>query len=781
MKFRDTAFVAIILMLLSQAHSVLAQGPGQLNNGLPVSSQAPPKDAPEGIERDGYRIQQSVELGFRVTDLSGSAPMYDTLVNLETGPRILEQSLSMQSLNHDGLFDSLTATSFGWGGDPSNGARIRAVKYRLFNFTASFRRDQNFFDYDLFANPLNPPTATPVVNVNNSPHAYYNRRRMYDFGLTLFPQRRFSVLVDYSRSRMEGTSFSSVHDGTDALLYQPLNSTLDAYRFGASWKVDRHTTLNITENIQFSKGDTNYFLSPFNPVPLSGGTSVEFGLPWFNGFSPCAAPIVGATANPACNGYLGYTRTQRVRTTIPTEQVTLQSSSIKKVDVAASFSYSNAQSTSPLTELFDGLITRTGERQISSPGSRSRASWISVVSDLGATYHVSDRLRLIDTFRFRNYRVPGIFDLLQTSLFNGDTVAPPGSLLGPPAVYPGTTPLHGPGTPADVLTNTYSRFLGQDIKENEFEVQYDFSRFAGVNLGYRYSHIRDHNEWTSVANANVFYPPLASRGDCSGLPLNPDGTCTFTGLFDSEDDPVVINEHTALGGLWLRLKPDLRINADAQYGYADNFRTRIFPRHVQRYRAQATYVPRAWLNVGANFNIVEQRNHTSEINYSMHNRNFGLNAVIAPKEQFSFDLAYNYSSFLQNNNICYIGTVVAPGSFTCMFDDSLLEVLGNYTNHTHFGEFSLMFKPLHRVTARLGYSITDVNGSTLILDPLQPLGPLASRFQQPLGGIDVEIARNFTWHAGWNYYQYGESSFVGPTASRYFHANLATFSLKYAF
>jgi hypothetical protein len=45
----------------------------------------------------------------------------------------------------------------------------------------------------------------------------------------------------------------------------------------------------------------------------------------------------------------------------------------------------------------------------------------------------------------------------------------------------------------------------------------------------------------------------------------------------------------------------------------------------------------------------------------------------------------------------------------------------------------------------------------------------------------VEIARNFTWHAGWNYYQYGEASFVGPTAPRYFHANLATFSLKYAF
>jgi hypothetical protein len=770
---------AVLYSILTS--SLLAQGPGQLGNGLPLSSQVPSKEIPEGIERDGYRIQQSIELGYRVTDLTGSAPMYDALVNLETGPRILEQSLSMQSLNHEGLFDSLTASSFGWGGDPSNGARLRAVKYRLFNFTASFRQDQHFFDYDLFANPLNPPTATPVVNVNNSPHSYYNRRRMYDFGLTLLPQRRFSILLDYNRNRMEGTSFSSVHEGTDALLYQPLNNTFDQYRFGVSWKVNLHTTANFTENIQVSKGDTNYFLSPFNSITLPNGTPVEFGLPWFNGFSPCAAPIVAGSANPVCNGYFAYNRVQRVRTAIPTEQVNFQSSSLKKLDVTGTFSYSNAQSKSPLAEFFDGLITRTGEHQISTAGSRSRASWISVVTDFGATYHISDRLRFVDTFRFRNYRVPGIFDLLQTSLFNASTVAPPGSLLGPAAVPPGTAPLHGSGAPADVVNNTYNRFLGQNTKENELQLQYDISHYAGVNIGYRYAHTRDRNNWTSIANADIFYPPNPNRGDCTGLPFNPDGSCTFAGLFDSEDNSVVINEHTALAGIWFRPKQDLRINADVEDGYADNFRWRTQPRHVQRYRGQATYTPRAWLNVGANFNILEQRNSTSDIDYRMHNRNFGFNAVVAPKESFSFDLAYNYSAFLQNSNICYIGTVVAAGSFTCIFDDSLLEVLGNYNNHTHFGEFSVMFKPVQRVTARLGYSITDVNGSTLILDPLQPLGPLASRFQQPLGAIDVQIAKSFTWHAGWNYYQYGEGSFVGPTAPRYFHANLATFSLKYAF
>jgi hypothetical protein len=79
-------------------------------------------------------------------------------------------------------------------------------KYRLYNFDASFRRDQNYFDYNLFANPLNPTNVTPVVLVNNSPHAYYSGRHMYDFGFTLLPQHRFSLDLDYNRNHVTGPS-----------------------------------------------------------------------------------------------------------------------------------------------------------------------------------------------------------------------------------------------------------------------------------------------------------------------------------------------------------------------------------------------------------------------------------------------------------------------------------------------------------------------------------------------------------------------------------------------
>jgi opacity protein-like surface antigen len=47
--------------------------------------------------------------------------------------------------------------------------------------------------------------------------------------------------------------------------------------------------------------------------------------------------------------------------------------------------------------------------------------------------------------------------------------------------------------------------------------------------------------------------------------------------------------------------------------------------------------------------------------------------------------------------------------------------------------------------------------------------------------VDFLVHKNVTFKAGWNYYQYGESDFVGPTAPRYFHANNATLALRYAF
>jgi hypothetical protein len=69
----------------------------------------------------------------------------------------------------------------------------------------------------------------------------------------------------------------------------------------------------------------------------------------------------------------------------------------------------------------------------------------------------------------------------------------------------------------------------------------------------------------------------------------------------------------------------------------------------------------------------------------------------------------------------------------------------------------------------------------LVWAVIQSVGSLQYNYYQPLANIAIDIGHNLTFKAGWNYYQYGESSFVGPTDPRYFHANNAMFSLRWAF
>lgn len=146
--------VLLCAMVVSSPETLFAQ--------TPTAPPAPPAE-PDGVTRGGYQIHQSIELGYRSTDVTGSGDMYDTLVNLQTGPRILDQTLTMQSVDHQGLlFDNLYLNSVGWGGDPNNYARLRADKNKWYNFQSSFRRDQSFFDYDLLANPLNPPDLCSI-------------------------------------------------------------------------------------------------------------------------------------------------------------------------------------------------------------------------------------------------------------------------------------------------------------------------------------------------------------------------------------------------------------------------------------------------------------------------------------------------------------------------------------------------------------------------------------------------------------------------------------------
>ncbi|MGH9522005.1 MAG: hypothetical protein ACRD3E_05700 [Terriglobales bacterium] len=781
-RFASIVWTALVLVLLAGA--AVAQSPDQTPSGKPQASQNPPANPPEGEQWGGYLVHQEIEFGGRITDVTGSPDTYDTFVNQHSGPRLFQQTLNMQSQTQTGtLFDSLYLSSFGWGGDPSNAARLRMSKLKWYNFNATFRRDKNYFNYNLLANPLNPAStnpAYPTIQVPFSPHAFFTTRRMYNFDLTLLPQHWLSFRLGYNRNRNEGPSYSSYHQGTEALLSQGWNTTDNMFTAGVDVRVANQTTLSYTQTLDYSKQDTGYGLLPFAQFTLANGVPVSYGLPWLNSGSPCAAPLLaGGVANPVCNGFLSYTRNQRGRVTIPTEQATFRSSTLKWLDFIANVTYSGADMVDPLNEMFNGLETRTAIRAYNTNGTVASSRWVSVVAETGATIRLSDHARIVDTFRFQNFREPEMLAQMINYFFNASTVTT-ATLIQPIALPPG--PLrHSTSSPADLVNDAYSRNFGQDMKTNEIQLQYDFSRFFGARLGYRFRRRTPHEVETSSVIGGANYPLFPNRNAC--LPLTA-GVCEVgTGIFDQESDYVQINSHTLIAGVWFRPSEKLHVNAEAQISTFDNFQMRIDPRQQQIFRIDVNHNPYPWLSLGANLNIREERNSTQDINYRAHWRDVGFNATITPRESFGLDLAYNYTGALQSANVCYVGTLTAPGSTPCVNAPGYLETPGRYDNGTHYGMFALMFKPVPRLSANLGYSITADNGTTLFLYTLQPVGPMAMRWQQPLASLAFDVNKQVQFRAGWNYYQYGEDNggFWGPTLPRYFHANNTTLSLRYAF
>ena len=738
-------------MIVWSSETLFAQTP----TASPTPAAAPPAE-PDGITSGGYQIHSSVELGYRSTDVTGSGDMYDTLVNLQTGPRILDQTLTMQSVDHQGLlFDDLYLNSFGWGGDPNNALRLRADKNKWYNLQSSFRRDQYFSDYDLWANPLNPPTSTPSIPVLNSPHEFATTRRMSDFDLTLLPQSTVSFRLGYSHNDMTGPSYSSIHEGTEASLLQDWNTTMNSYRMGVDFRIAPRTVLSYDQFLDYYKGDTDYQLNLINEalLPTTPVSSVSLGLSFDTvNKEPCAVPtgqssliVNGTLTNVVCSAYSSYLRNQRIRTSTPTERINLRSNYFQRVDLVASFSYSSATSSTPLHESFGGLITRTSTLAFLGTGTAD-ANRISDTADLGATVHLTKHLRLIEKFYFWAYRIPenGNFNEIDSDCIN-------------PKACTLLTPLSA--TVPTIVPTLQQASFNQTWTRNQTELAWDISKKAGARIGYRYGD-RQFNHF------NDFLP-----GDLDH----------FVGL-----------EKTALLGLWARPTHALRLNFDLEHTNYNAVFVRMSPRKEGRYRFQTTYTPRSWATLGGSINILQESNADAQTQYVGHNQNYGLTASLAPRERFGLDLAYNFNSVIQNAIICFNDTpptgVILPfvanaNNNDCAGNDTANNLMANsyYTNHTHFGMAAVRFKPVKRVMANIGYSITSVDGSVPQFNILQPLGTLQYKYQQPVANLSVDIGHKLAYNMGWNYYQYGEGSFVGPTAPRYFHANSLTESLRYAF
>ncbi len=485
MKLRHVIPTAILMLLVPLF--ALAQG------------QTQPQEEPAKTWGD-YTVRGSVEFGGHIAETGGNDQMYSTLVDINSGPRLLEQEFSMQSRSRvGGLFDNLYSSSFGFGGDPEGMARLRLEKDRWYNFVALYRRDKNIFDYDLFANPMNlnpgivtcgtgcsnvfTPTALPWYS--NTTRLMAETRNMGDFSLTLFPQSKVSVRLGYARNATYGAMFTSMETPIRTILGQDSQWKSDRYQGGVDLKFLPRTTISLDffwehdkndigfadANVFYNLGNTTGPLADIGllyppvagtlTIPPGGNTCPTSASP----LNPSAQTIPTAGVfiiDPGCNGILlntgpggAFFRHANLRTDIPTGQLSFQSGYFRNLDLSGSVTYSSATSDFlNFNEFSHGntAIVTTGTNPTSGTSNASlnlisaspTTDRISANADFGATYHINKSWSVSDKFRFLNWRQHGASTLDQLNCFLPPTTANP-------LVTPVATPT---GFPAGAVTLT---------------------------------------------------------------------------------------------------------------------------------------------------------------------------------------------------------------------------------------------------------------------------------------------------------------------------------------
>ena len=692
-----------------------------------LAQQAPPQEA-EGKVIGGYVTHQSLELGGHIVEQSGSGSMYDTLVNLHTGTRILNQSLTMRAKDpmHATFFDNLSTSSYGYGGDPINWTVFNVSKGRIYDFQGSFHRYRQYFDYNLLANPLIPPNSNPFVPALDSLHLFNTVRYVTDLNLTLAPLSRFSVRFGYNHNINQGPSYSSIHAGTEALLFQNWRYSTDNWLAGVDWKPDPKTIFSYDQFITYYKANTNWQLARLN-YQLPNGTPVSLGVNLSSVWgTPCSAPFnSNGTVNPTCNAFLAYQRYAPVRTLFPTEQLCFRSSSLPRLTMNGRLLYNGTTSNlNNFYELFNGFSSRGPVRQTITTGS-AHAQRINVNGDFGFTWQITQNISISDAYDYWNFRQPGRNILSETDYSGSSMLVPP--------VNPTTT------------TTTDYQLLNQKTNANTFLVAWDATARARLSVGYRYR----------------------SR--------------TITQL----GDVTPIHENWGLFAAALRPNPGLRINFNFDGMYADNAFTRISPRQLQHYVVRTTYQPHPWLTFSGAANIFESRNNVTTVNHLEHNHEFSFGASAAPGEKWSLDLNYGYSDVYSTTILCYASTPPPPIAGTaptvCVNEGTPYQSNGYYDQPTQYGSFGIVSSPSNRFHLNAGYRISAVNGSTDPMNVRQVNGSLQSYFQSPYGGLSWDLEPQWTWNAEYNFYGYGEGLPVGPTLPRNFHGNIVTLSVRYAF
>jgi len=671
-------FVMGLVLMTSDAHA--QQTPDK------DKTQAPAATAQNGSEGP-YTVTSSIEFGVRGVLMEGNGNKYRSDLNYTPGFRIFDSSLLLRSRDNNGpVFDTLMVSSFGWGEDPSKYVRVNAEKTKAYRFDANYRR----FDY-----------FNSLPNLALNQHISNTEFRQGDFNLTVLPQNeRIKFNLGYSLDRNSGPSVSTFrYNGDEYPAAVPVRMAADEYRVGVDAKVWVFD-MSFMQGWRFFKEDNQYLVT----VPNIGNN-----------------PTNTAKIND-------FYRDSPTRGDTPFTRFSLHTLIKKKLDFTGRFVYTSG--TTKYTFFQNGTGTDSSNNKVNSDiiTQAGEAKRPNGMGDLAATFYVTDRFRISETFRVNNFRING-GDLLRETLLRSKVTAG-GETILPPVV---TNLL-------SFRTIDYRRYL------NTIEGDFDISSRLSVHAGYRYAdrHIELGSSDITVGAAAV---PEREKIDNS----------TNTFIFGFKAKPVKI---------W-------SLYMDMEKGSADNVFTRVDNYEFTNVRVRSILRPNKTLSI--NNSLVTKNNTNPAITET--DKNFGVNVKSrtfsssvdwSPNERFLLNGGYTRANITSDAEIIFFLTGVQTfGQSRYFMRDNFFFVNGYVQLHRRAKLFA-------------SYRIhNDPGQGTRLSTPSMLIGSFPYQYQSPEAKLEFRLHKNVDWIAGYQYFDYQER-FPNPSKLAY-NAHLPYTSLRIFF
>jgi hypothetical protein len=351
------------------------------------------------------------------------------------------------------------------------------------------------------------------------------------------------------------------------------------------------------------------------------------------------------------------------------------------------------------------------------------------MGDLAATFYLSDRLRVSETFRVNSFRINGGDLLLETLLRTKTTAA-------------GETPL------PPVITNTLSfRTMNYRRYLNTIEGDFDLNSRLSLHAGYRYTDRHIELGSSDIPIGTVAKPELEKIDN---------STNTF--IFGFKAKPVK---------MW-------SVYMDLEHGSADNVFTRVDNYDFTNVRVRSILRPNKTLSFNAS--LVTKDNSNPSVTED--NKDFGVNiksrvftssADWSPNERFTLNGGYTRANVTSDAQIVFFlaNSLKTFGESRYFLRDNFFFVSGYvqlFSRASLFAAYRLHNDP----------GQGDRQSTTNML-----IGSFPYELQSPEAKFVFRIHKNVDWIAGYQYFGYEEK--FPNTARQPYHAHLPYSSLRISF